>query len=77
MGIANTETQQFILTTHSEHILMGLLTAVAEGKLEADDLAVYYFTRKGDTAKAERLEVTSNGQIHGGLKGFLRSNSKR
>lgn len=63
--------KQLILTTHSEHILMGLLTAVAEGKIAADDLAVYYFTREGDTAKAERLEVTPNGQIYGGLKGFL------
>ncbi len=71
VDIAHAEDQQLILTTHSEHILMGLLTAVAKGTLAAEDLKVYYFTREGDAARVERLEVTENGQIKGGLKGFF------
>lgn len=69
--VATHEGKQLILTTHSEHILMGLLTAVADGRLKPDDLAVYEFQREGNTARAERLEVNEYGQIAGGLKGFL------
>lgn len=69
--VATQEQKQLILTTHSEHILMGLLTAVANGRLQPDDLAVYEFRREGDAARAERLEVNEYGQIAGGLKGFL------
>ncbi|MEK7216100.1 MAG: AAA family ATPase [Chloroflexota bacterium] len=71
VDIAEVEDQQLILTTHSEHILMGLLTAVAKGSLASDDLRIYYFTREGDAAKMERLDVTENGQVKGGLKGFF------
>jgi len=69
--VATHEGKQLILTTHSEHILMGLLTAVADGRLKPDDLAVYEFQREGNTARVERLEVNEYGQIAGGLKGFL------
>jgi len=69
--IATKEDKQLILTTHSEHILMGLLTAVAKGQLKPADLAVYEFRRDGDAARAERLEVNEYGQIDGGLSGFL------
>lgn len=69
--VATQEQKQLILTTHSEHILMGLLTAVANGRLQPDDLVVYEFRREGDAARAERLEVNEYGQIAGGLKGFL------
>lgn len=69
--VATQEHKQLILTTHSEHILMGLLTAVADGRLRPDDLAVYEFRRQGDAARAERLAVNEYGQVAGGLKGFL------
>lgn len=71
VDIAANEQKQLVLTTHSEHILMGLLAAVANGRLQPDDLAVYEFRRDGDTASAERLAVNQYGQIEGGLKGFL------
>lgn len=71
VDIATHEDKQLILTTHSEHILMGLLTAVANGQLRPNDLAVYEFRREDDSARAERLEVNEYGQIAGGLKGFL------
>jgi hypothetical protein len=69
--VSDEEEKQFILTTHSEHILMALLTAVAEGRMRPDDLAIYEFRREGDTANAERLAVNKYGQVAGGLPGFL------
>jgi len=71
VDVATREDKQLMLTTHSEHILMGLLTAVADGRLKPEDLAVYEFQREGGVARAERLEVNGYGQIAGGLKGFL------
>jgi predicted ATPase len=65
------ERKQIIITTHSEHILMSLLTSVAKGKMQPTDLAVYELQRQEDIALAERLEVNQFGQIAGGLKGFL------
>jgi predicted ATPase len=68
---ATTREKQLLLTTHSEHILMGLLGAVAAGRLRAGDLAVYELYREDDAARARRLEVNEYGQIQGGLREFL------
>ena len=69
--VAKKDRKQLLLTTHSEHIAMGLLNAVARGELDADQLAVYEFHREGDAATAERLEVNQFGQIEGGLREFF------
>jgi len=67
--------RRIVLTTHSEHILMGLLTEVAQGRLEAGQLRVYYMQK--DTtgvAHAELLEVDELGRLSGGMKGFFEAN---
>ena len=71
VDVAKKDGKQLILTTHSEHVAMGLLNAVARGDLTPDQLAVYEFHREGDSARAERLEVNEYGQIEGGLRGFF------
>ena len=71
LKMATEQQQQLIFTTHSEHIAMALLTAVARGDLKADDLAIYEFRREGDSATAERLNVTEHGQVEGGLRTFF------
>lgn len=69
--VAREDGKQLLLTTHSEHIIMGLLTAVAEGAISPEDLAILHFFREGDVARAEQLPVSRTGQISGGLKGFF------
>ncbi|MBC7773843.1 MAG: AAA family ATPase [Phycisphaerae bacterium] len=70
--ISDKEEKQFILSTHSEQFLAALLRQVAEGKLAADDLCVYYLTKdKKGTTQFERQEVNNLGQIRGGYKSFL------
>lgn len=76
VDIATGEQKQLILTTHSEHILMGLLTAVAQGRLKPDDLSVYEFGRTDGSATAHRLEVNEQGQIQGGLREFMEVDMK-
>ena len=65
------EKKQLIITTHSEHILHSLLTAVAAGDLAAEDLAVNYFEKKEGVAEVRRLEVDDKGRVKGGLPGFF------
>ena len=72
---AKAEDKQIIMTTHSEHLVERLLLLVAEGTLEADDLAIYSFSKdeKGECFAAE-IQVTENGQVEGGLTDFYANN---
>ncbi len=63
--------KQLILTCHNEHILMSLLTSVAEGKLKPKELAIYYFEEEDGAARATRLPVDDKGALEGGLRGFF------
>lgn len=65
------EDKYLIIATHSEHVLFGLLTAVAQGKLQSDELGVYYMKRTNLSAVAEKVHVDANGRIEGGLGGFF------
>ena len=67
------EQKQLVLTTHSEHILIGLLNAIAERKLSTSDLKVYYcsIAKQRGPASLSELEVKSDGSVVGGLPGFF------
>lgn len=62
--------RHFIISTHSEHFLTALLGLVAKGTLQAEDIGLYYFSRKEYETTLERCEVTEKGQVKGGLRGF-------
>ncbi len=67
--------KQVVLTTHSEHVLMGLLTLVATAALNPDDLRVYYFQKDDSGAvNVELLKVDEQGRLKGGMKGFFEAN---
>lgn len=68
--ITKEEDKSFIISTHSEHIVLSLLNKVAQGKLRAEDIKVYYLTKKGKQTLIEKQEVNEKGQVRGGLKGF-------
>ena len=69
--VALEEEKQLIITTHSEHILFSLLTAVASGQLDVADLAINYFENRKGVAEVRRLEVDDKGRVKGGLPGFF------
>lgn len=71
IDVATKQGKQLLLPTHSEHILMGFLTSVAEGRLTPDQLGVYEFRREGDEVVARELAINSLGQVEGGLRNFL------
>lgn len=65
------ERKQMLITTHNEHILLALLTGIADGSIKREDLAIYYLERDGLSAKAKKLEINEKGQVDGGLPGFF------
>ena len=69
--IATQERKQLLLATHSDHLLLSLLNNVAERKLAADDLAIYYFQLEEGKVAVHRQEVTDDGLVKGGLPGFF------
>lgn len=68
--------KQLVITTHSEHVLLGFLDAVLEERIAPDDLKVYYFERVKGLTKVTPLTVTATGGVIGGLKGFFEADMK-
>ena len=69
---AKAEDKQLVMTTHSEHILGRLLTLVAEKTLSKEDVAIYAFEKdEQGVCTAAEIEVTDEGRVIGGLKGFF------
>jgi predicted ATPase len=74
--IAKEEDKNFIISTHSEHIVLSLLNKVAQKKVSPSDLRIYYLSKDKRKTKIEKQEVNEKGQIKGGLKGFYETELK-
>jgi predicted ATPase len=75
--IAQDEGKSFIISTHSEHIVLSLLNEVAKKNIKPEDVCIYYLSKEGKETKIERQEVNEKGQIKGGLKGFYETELKQ
>lgn len=75
--IVEDEGKSFIISTHSEHIVLSLLNKVAKHKIKPDDVCVYYLSKEGKETKIEKQEVNEKGQVKGGLKGFYETELKQ
>lgn len=69
--IMHEEGKRFLLTTHSETLVLALLTEVTRGNLQSDEVVFYLTTKEGKETKFERQEVNELGQIEGGLTSFM------
>ena len=54
---------QLIVESHSEHFLNRLQRRVAEGAIDADDVAVYFCRRSDSATELEPLRLNSYGEI--------------
>ncbi len=70
LEIANKQSLQFVIETHSEHVLHKLLHAVAKGDLATENLAIYYFENQNGQASVKPLRVDERGGVEDGLPGF-------
>ena len=74
--IAANEDRRLIVSTHSEGFVVALLSQIAAGKINVDDVSFMLAeNREGETALT-RCEATSGGQIQGGLEAFMASEVK-
>jgi len=60
--VAKREDKQIVITTHSEHILYPFVSAVRNGSLTRDELAIYYFEERGEQPR--RVEQDECGDIY-------------
>ncbi|MDD5472934.1 MAG: DUF3696 domain-containing protein [Candidatus Methanoperedens sp.] len=72
--ILKNEAKQFLIATHSEHILFGFLNALAKKEILLDDIAIYYFKNEKGVAEITKLEIDEYGRVSGGLPGFFEQN---
>jgi predicted ATPase len=70
LEIAYDEKKQFVITTHSEHIVSAALTKAFQKKMEPLDLKLFYLHRERRGSVIEEQRISENGQVEGGLKSF-------
>ncbi len=68
--VAKDLNRSFVISTHSEHIVVALLTKLAQGAIKANDLRVYHIRKEKARSVIEEQRVNEKGQIEGGLKAF-------
>lgn len=67
--IAKDLEKQIVLTTHSEHVLFSLVSAVRNKVLTQDELAIYYFEERG--AEPRHIEQDEYGDIYDWGRNFF------
>ncbi len=60
---AITRGNQFIIETHSEHLVLRLQRLVREKEIKPEDVSVIYISRGPDGAKSERLRLDEEGDF--------------
>ena len=54
---------QFIIETHSEHLILRLQRLVYEEKIKPEDISVIYVSRGPDGAESQRLHIDEEGDF--------------
>ena len=54
---------QFIIETHSEHLILRLQRLVRNKQIKPEDVSVIYVSRGTEGAKAERLRIDEDGDF--------------
>ena len=49
--------------THSEHLILSLRTLIAQGAIQAEDVAIYFVERTGETSTIKDVPLKPNGHI--------------
>ncbi len=52
-----------LVETHSEHLVLRVRRLVAEGTIQAKDVALYYVERDGDRSAVRPIPISTNGHI--------------
>ena len=71
IDIIREEKKQIFLTTHSENIVSSVLTKIASGELDKDDVQFFLSQNVEGVSKIIPQKVNDKGQIEGGLLSFM------
>ncbi|WP_419887603.1 DUF3696 domain-containing protein [Neobacillus niacini] len=73
LAIKKNKNKHFLIETHSEHMLIRLRRYIVEGKLNKDDVALYftYKDKNDNTNKIKKLDIDENGNIPEWPEGFF------
>jgi len=74
--ISKDEGKNFIITTHSEHIVSSLLNCVAKKRIKPDELRLLYLHKDKRQTTIETQQINDKGQVEGGLKSFYETELK-
>jgi len=69
--IVKEERKTLVISTHSEHFVLSLLSAVAKKQISPDEVSCYLSTKTKDGTSFERQQVQPDGRIEGGLASFM------
>lgn len=65
------EGKQLIITTHEQNILFALKPVIAKKELSHEKVALYELQRSEEGSTVQKLEVTPEGAIKGGISSFI------
>jgi len=71
LDVSKKRSYQLIFETHSEHLLYGLLNAVARDDVKPNDLTIYSTRKERGKSIFEKLKVYDDGSVEGNLQDFL------
>ena len=74
--IALEKDRRLIVSTHSETFVVALLSQIAAGKINADDVSFVLAENPNGSTVLTQQKATPNGQIEGGLRAFMASEAK-
>jgi len=69
--LVKAERKTLIISSHSEHLVLSLLSAVAKKQINPDEVACYLCTKTKEETTFERQRVQPDGRIEGGLASFM------
>ena len=74
IDIALRENKQMVFSSHSEHILYAVLSAVNSGKIDKNDARIFYVEKEDNTSVVRHQEIDEFGRLPKGLPGFFENN---
>ena len=63
--------RQYIIETHSEHLVLRIRRRVAEGVITPDDVAVLFVEKQKQETKVRHLKLNGKGHFDEWPKGFF------
>lgn len=70
-NVRRSKDKQYIVETHSEHLLLRVRRRVAEGRISPDKVAVLYVERLGKETAVRRLQLNGKGHFDDWPEGFF------